>query len=125
MKVVRTARLQRPSPRVDIHLASPELSRWVLTHHLQGKKNFNPPPQVESSVVRIEPKLGADRPKVSFEEWDGMLRVCFNRRNKTLRASWLGTKEVLNMVERVSSSSGIRVVFLIAGTHRSGGRAER
>lgn len=55
-------------------------------------------------MVRIEPKLGADRPKVSFEEWDGMLRVCFNRRNKTLRASWLGTKEVLNMVERVSSS---------------------
>lgn len=29
-----------------------------------------------------------------------MLRVCFNRRNKTLRASWLGNKEVLSMLER-------------------------
>lgn len=37
---------------------------------------------------------------MSWTEWDGMLRVCFNRRNKTMRSSWLGTKEVLNMVER-------------------------
>ncbi|KAH6655579.1 S-adenosyl-L-methionine-dependent methyltransferase [Truncatella angustata] len=75
---------------------------WArITHILKvGKKNFNPPPQVESSVVKIEPKTGHDRPNVSFEEWDGMLRVCFNRRNKTLRSSWLGTKEVLAMIER-------------------------
>lgn len=65
-----------------------------------GKNNFKPPPQVESSVVRIEPKLGADRPGVSWDEWDGMLRICFVRKNKTLRASWLGTKEVLAMLER-------------------------
>jgi 18S rRNA (adenine1779-N6/adenine1780-N6)-dimethyltransferase len=56
--------------------------------------------RVESSVVRIEPKMGNDRPNVSWVEWDGMLRVCFNRRNKTLRSSWLGPKEVLSMVER-------------------------
>lgn len=65
-----------------------------------GKNNFRPPPQVESSVVRIEPKIGKDRPNVSWDEWDGLLRVCFVRKNKTLRASWLGTKEVLAMVER-------------------------
>lgn len=65
-----------------------------------GKNNFKPPPQVESSVVRIEPKLGAERPGVSWEEWDGMLRICFVRKNRTMRASWLGTKEVLAMVER-------------------------
>lgn len=65
-----------------------------------GKNNFKPPPQVESSVVRIEPKMGADRPKVSWDEWDGMLRICFVRKNRTMRASWLGTKEVLAMVER-------------------------
>lgn len=65
-----------------------------------GKNNFRPPPQVESSVVRIEPKMGKDRPNVSWDEWDGLLRVCFVRKNKTLRASWLGTKEVLAMVER-------------------------
>ncbi|KAK6854542.1 hypothetical protein PG995_009635 [Apiospora arundinis] len=74
---------------------------WAkITHILKvGKKNFSPPPLVESAVVRIEPKVGSDRPNVSFEEWDGMLRICFNRRNKTLRASWF-TKEVLGMVER-------------------------
>ncbi|KAK8084843.1 S-adenosyl-L-methionine-dependent methyltransferase [Apiospora hydei] len=74
---------------------------WAkITHILKvGKKNFSPPPLVESAVVRIEPKVGSDRPNVSFEEWDGMLRICFNRRNKTLRASWY-TKEVLSMVER-------------------------
>jgi 18S rRNA (adenine1779-N6/adenine1780-N6)-dimethyltransferase len=65
-----------------------------------GKNNFKPPPQVESSVVRIEPKLGRDRPGVSWDEWDGMLRICFVRKNRTMRASWLGTKEVLGMVER-------------------------
>ncbi|KAI0842494.1 rRNA adenine dimethylase [Hypoxylon sp. FL0890] len=65
-----------------------------------GRNNFRPPPQVDSSVVRIEPKLGSEKPNISFEEWDGMLRVCFNRRNKTLRASWLGNKEVLAMLER-------------------------
>ncbi|KAM4057554.1 ribosomal RNA adenine dimethylase domain-containing protein [Hirsutella rhossiliensis] len=75
---------------------------WAkITHVMKvGKNNFKPPPQVESSVVRIEPKMGKDRPNVSWDEWDGLLRVCFVRKNKTLRASWLGTKEVLAMVER-------------------------
>ncbi|KAI9900415.1 hypothetical protein N3K66_004677 [Trichothecium roseum] len=75
---------------------------WAkITHVMKvGKNNFKPPPQVESSVVRIEPKVGSDRPNVSWDEWDGLLRVCFVRKNKTLRASWLGTKEVLAMAER-------------------------
>ncbi|UKZ75192.1 Dimethyladenosine transferase [Trichoderma virens FT-333] len=75
---------------------------WAKITHIMkvGKNNFRPPPQVESSVVRIEPKMGKDRPNVSWDEWDGLLRVCFVRKNKTLRASWLGTKEVLAMVER-------------------------
>ncbi|KAG0651833.1 S-adenosylmethionine-6-N N -adenosyl(rRNA) dimethyltransferase [Hyphodiscus hymeniophilus] len=75
---------------------------WAKITHIMkvGKNNFKPPPQVESSVVRIEPKLGTERPGVSWDEWDGMLRVCFVRKNRTMRASWLGTKEVLAMVER-------------------------
>ena len=32
--------------------------------------------------------------------YSGMLRICFNRRNKTMRASWLGNKEVLKLLER-------------------------
>jgi 18S rRNA (adenine1779-N6/adenine1780-N6)-dimethyltransferase len=75
---------------------------WAKITHIMkvGKNNFKPPPQVESSVVRIEPKTGTDRPGVSWDEWDGMLRICFVRKNRTMRASWLGTKEVLAMVER-------------------------
>lgn len=64
-----------------------------------GKNNFKPPPQVESSVVRIEPKIGKDRPGVSWDEWDGMLRICFVRKNRTMTASWLGSKETLALIE--------------------------
>jgi 18S rRNA (adenine1779-N6/adenine1780-N6)-dimethyltransferase len=49
-----------------------------------GKNNFSPPPKVESSVVRIEPKNPL--PNINFTEWDGLLRVCFSRKNKTLGA---------------------------------------
>ncbi|CAG8950009.1 hypothetical protein HYFRA_00004342 [Hymenoscyphus fraxineus] len=75
---------------------------WAKITHIMkvGKNNFKPPPQVESSVVRIEPKMGSERPGVSWDEWDGMLRVCFVRRGRTMRASWLGSREVLGMCER-------------------------
>ncbi|KAL3481089.1 ribosomal RNA adenine dimethylase-domain-containing protein [Aspergillus californicus] len=62
-----------------------------------GRNNFRPPPQVESSVVRIEPKSG--RPEISWDEWDGMLRICFVRKNKTLRAGFMATK-IRQLIER-------------------------
>ncbi|KAF3345247.1 Dimethyladenosine transferase like protein [Verticillium longisporum] len=65
-----------------------------------SKANFRPPPQVDSCVVRIVPKQGSERPSIAFEEFDGLLRICFNRKNRTMRASWLGTKEVLSMLEK-------------------------
>ena len=34
-----------------------------------GKNNFRPPPKVESSVVRIEPRNPP--PSINFKEWDG------------------------------------------------------
>uniref|UniRef100_A0A672HN55 rRNA adenine N(6)-methyltransferase n=1 Tax=Salarias fasciatus TaxID=181472 RepID=A0A672HN55_SALFA len=51
-----------------------------------GKNNFRPPPKVESSVVRIEPKNPP--PPVNFQEWDGLVRVAFVRKNKTLSAAF-------------------------------------
>ncbi|KAJ2016359.1 Dimethyladenosine transferase [Coemansia sp. RSA 376] len=54
-----------------------------------GKNNFKPPPNVESSVVKIEPL--DPPPPIDFEEWDGMLRIAFSRRNKTLAASFKST----------------------------------
>lgn len=59
-----------------------------VTHVMKvARNNFRPPPKVESSVVRIEPRNPP--PSVNFVEWDGMLRVCFQRKHRMLRAVFL------------------------------------
>jgi len=56
-----------------------------VTHVMKvGKNNFKPPPRVESSVVKILPINPP--PPINFLEWDGLIRLCFSRRNKTLGA---------------------------------------
>ncbi len=68
------------------------------THLLKvGKNNFRPPPKVDSSVVRIEPRPVSDVP-VNFKEWDGLVRLCFGRKNKTLGGIFRA-KSVLELVE--------------------------
>lgn len=62
-----------------------------------GKNNFKPAPLVESSVVRLVPKN--PRPQISYEEWDGLLRIAFVRKNKTMRSSFLGTSGIMDMLE--------------------------
>lgn len=62
-----------------------------------GKNNFRPPPKVESSVVRLEPKNPP--PPVNFTEWDGLTRIAFLRKNKTLSATFKVTS-VLEMLEK-------------------------
>ncbi|XP_064625570.1 probable dimethyladenosine transferase [Lineus longissimus] len=62
-----------------------------------GKNNFRPPPKVESSVVRIEPRNPP--PPINFTEWDGLVRICFSRKNKTIGASFKHTP-VLEMLEK-------------------------
>ncbi|KAK7100157.1 dimethyladenosine transferase-like [Littorina saxatilis] len=62
-----------------------------------GKNNFRPPPKVESSVVRIEPRNPP--PPINFQEWDGLVRICFSRKNKTIGASFRFTK-VLDLLEK-------------------------
>ena len=61
-----------------------------------GRNNFRPPPKVESRVVRLE--LRNPPPPVNFTEWDGMIRLLFNRKNKTLR-SVLCTKSTIKLLE--------------------------
>ncbi|KAH0731693.1 hypothetical protein KY289_002881 [Solanum tuberosum] len=69
-----------------------------VSHLLKvGKNNFRPPPKVDSSVVRIEPR-GTLTP-VNFKEWDGLVRICFNRKNKTI-GSIFRQKSVLNILEK-------------------------
>merc|ERR1719400_1241886 len=60
-----------------------------------GRNNFRPPPKVESRVVRIEPRNPP--PPVNFEEWDGLTRICFVRKNKTLGAAFTSTGVLLMM----------------------------
>merc|ERR1711931_150691 len=61
-----------------------------------SKNNFRPPPKVESSVVRIEPKNPP--PPINFQEWDGLVRVVFVRKNKTVAANF-ASKAVMEMIE--------------------------
>ncbi|KAG5518226.1 hypothetical protein PMAC_003022 [Pneumocystis sp. 'macacae'] len=78
---------------------SVNVQMWAKVTHVMkvGKNNFKPPPQVESSVVKIEPKIPP--PPISFEEWDGLLRICFIRKNKTI-LSGFKTSSILNMCEK-------------------------
>ncbi|CEL98056.1 unnamed protein product [Vitrella brassicaformis CCMP3155] len=58
--------------------------------------SFTPPPQVESMVVKLLPR---NPPlQVDFREWDGLIRICFRRKRKTLQASFK-TKYVHSMLE--------------------------
>jgi 18S rRNA (adenine1779-N6/adenine1780-N6)-dimethyltransferase len=77
---------------------SVNVQMWAKVSHIMkvGKNNFNPPPLVESNVVRIEPKF--PRPQIAYEEWDGLLRIAFVRKNRTLRASFLGTTAVVELL---------------------------
>ncbi|KAK3034072.1 hypothetical protein RJ639_034297 [Escallonia herrerae] len=69
-----------------------------VSHLLKvGRNNFRPPPKVDSSVVRIEPRKPP--PVVKFKEWDGLVRICFNRKNKTL-GSIFRQKSVLSVLEK-------------------------
>jgi 18S rRNA (adenine1779-N6/adenine1780-N6)-dimethyltransferase len=61
-----------------------------------GRNNFRPPPQVESSVVRVEPRYPP--PPVDFDQWDGLLRILFLRKNKTVAAN-MKTTSILEMLE--------------------------
>jgi 18S rRNA (adenine1779-N6/adenine1780-N6)-dimethyltransferase len=61
-----------------------------------GKNNFRPAPNVESSVVRIVPR--DPPPPIRFEEFDGLTRILFARRNKVAHANFQA-KGVLEMLE--------------------------
>lgn len=80
-----------------------------------GKNNFKPPPKVESSVVRIEPRNPP--PAINFTEWDGLTRIAFLRKNKTLAASFKQSS-VLQTLEnnyklQASLQNQVNYIFLI------------
>ena len=66
-----------------------------------SKKNFRPPPKVESSVVRVEPKN--PMPDIDYIQWDNLLRICFLRKNKTLGAIFR-TKVILKNLKKANEN---------------------
>ena len=71
-------------------------SKVDLLMHV-GKNNFRPAPLVESSVVRMAPL--DPPPPIKFEEFDGLNRIVFSRRNKTVHATFMA-KGVMDMLEK-------------------------
>lgn len=49
-----------------------------------SRKSFRPPPKVESSIVRVEPKQRP--PGIDLDEFDGLVKICFSRKHKTVGA---------------------------------------
>ncbi|AOA62985.1 18S rRNA dimethylase [Komagataella phaffii CBS 7435] len=90
--------LARPGDSLYCRL-SVNVQMWANVTHIMkvGRNNFRPPPQVESSVVRIEVKN--PRPNIDFNEWDGLLRICFVRKNRTISAGFKN-KSVIEILEK-------------------------
>uniref|UniRef100_A0A8C9H054 rRNA adenine N(6)-methyltransferase n=1 Tax=Piliocolobus tephrosceles TaxID=591936 RepID=A0A8C9H054_9PRIM len=61
-----------------------------------NRSSFNPPPKVDSIVLKLIPK--ETNFKISYDEWDNLLRICFSRKRKTLHAIFK-RNAVLNMLE--------------------------
>ncbi|SCM05159.1 dimethyladenosine transferase, putative [Plasmodium chabaudi chabaudi] len=60
------------------------------------RSSFNPPPKVDSIVLKLIPK--ENNSMINFDEWDNLLRICFSRKRKTLHAIFK-RNAVLNMLE--------------------------
>ncbi|KAI9491667.1 dimethyladenosine transferase [Zychaea mexicana] len=97
-----------------------------------GKNNFRPPPQVESSVVRLEPKNPP--PPVDPKEFDGLLRIVFTRKHKIMSANFKQTG-ILQMLEQnyrtycssndLMMEDGFDIKSTILGILESVGMADR
>lgn len=67
---------------------SANVQRMARVQHIMkiGKNSFRPPPKVESSVIRLEPLRPP--PPIPFEEFDGLARILFLRKNKHIAANF-------------------------------------
>lgn len=88
----------RPGDHLYCRLSANTQLLARVSHLLKvGRNNFRPPPKVDSAVVRLEPRVPP--PPVNFREWDGLVRLAFGRKNRTLAAT-LKHKSVLAMLEK-------------------------
>lgn len=88
----------RPGEHLYCRLSANTQLLARVSHLLKvGRNNFRPPPKVDSSVVKLEPR--SPPPPVNFREWDGLGRLAFMRKNRTLAAT-LKQKSVLAMLDK-------------------------
>ncbi|MCD7462030.1 Ribosomal RNA small subunit methyltransferase, mitochondrial [Datura stramonium] len=62
-----------------------------------SKKDFLPCPKVDSSVVKIHPKV--EIPEVDYEEWCAFTRTCFTKKNKTLGAIFKQKRMLMELMK--------------------------
>ena len=85
-----------------------------INHLLKvNRNNFRPPPKVDSSVVRIEPRNPL--PSINFVEWDGLLRLAFGRKNKTLSAIFRQNGTLSLLESNYKTAAAVRGTQAIAG----------
>ncbi|VDD91141.1 unnamed protein product [Enterobius vermicularis] len=111
--------LQRPLPRYAVLMFQKEFAERLLAkprdkcycrlsvnvqllaevEHLMkvNKREFRPPPKVDSAVVRIAPRNPP--PPINYQEWDALLRITFVRKNKTL-SSVFKHNEVISLLDK-------------------------
>lgn len=109
--------LARPGNSLYCRLSA-NVQMWANVTHIMkvGKNNFRPPPQVESSVVRVEIKK--PRPQIDFEEWDGLLRICFVRKNKTIAAGFKSKNVIEILVKNYITLSAAQKLDVIQNDTR-------
>ncbi|KAL8162356.1 hypothetical protein V2J09_013845, partial [Rumex salicifolius] len=99
-KEFATRLVAQPGDRDYCRLSVNTQLKACVNHLLRvGKNNFRPPPKVDSSVVRIEPIPNSKLKPQQLQEMDGLLRICFSRKNKTL-GSIFTQKKKLALLEK-------------------------
>jgi 18S rRNA (adenine1779-N6/adenine1780-N6)-dimethyltransferase len=86
-----------------------------------GKNNFRPPPKVDSSVVRIEPRHPP--PPVPLLEWDGMVRLAFGRKNRTLGAAFKNNRTLAALEDNYNTMRALNMGNAAAATAAAGAGA--
>ncbi|CAH8436510.1 unnamed protein product [Heterobilharzia americana] len=81
--------IAKPGDKVYCRLSASAQFHFKIEQLMKISRNsFRPPPRVDSAVVRIEPRHPL--PPVMSSEWDGLLRLVFARKNKTIGANFAG-----------------------------------
>ncbi|KAL1217042.1 Ribosomal RNA small subunit methyltransferase [Cardamine amara subsp. amara] len=81
-----------------------------------SKREFVPPPKVDSSVVIITPK--DVKPDVNVQEWLAFTRTCFGKKNKTLGSMFRQKKKVMELLSLSVRRNGSKVGVM---NHKTGG----